>query len=178
MDEKKIKRINMLTLAFGIAFMPPIWAVVSPYIGISTGAVALICAGLYVANGNKREDALKITIGFLCGDVWAVLAIWIMEKLQFHPNVELYGTLFVLGGLAVIIGESMPKIIFVPSWLCGWAIGLTIMGPMSVSAIGTLPIQIGVAMIAGVVYVGIGVDALQKKLVKILCQKYENKNSQ
>ena len=93
----------MLTLAFGIAFMPPIWAVLSPYLGVSTGAVALICAGLYVANGNKRKDALKIAVGFLCGDLWAVLAVWIMETLPFHPNVELYGTLFVLGGLAVLI---------------------------------------------------------------------------
>ena len=80
----------MLALAFGIAFMPPIWAVLSPYLGVSTGAVALICAGLYVANGNKRKDALKITVGFLCGDLWAVLAVWIMETLSFHPNVERY----------------------------------------------------------------------------------------
>lgn len=42
------------------------------------------------------------------------------------------------------------------------------MGPLKVSEIGTLPIQIGVAMIAGVVYVGIGVDALQKFLIKKL----------
>ena len=46
MEEKREKRIRMLTLAFGIALMPPIWAVLSPYMGISTGAVALICAGL------------------------------------------------------------------------------------------------------------------------------------
>ena len=171
MEDKKRKSINMLTLAFGIAFMPPIWAVVSPYIGVSTGAVALICAGLYVANGNKRSDALKIAIGFLLGDLWAFLAVSIMEALQFNPNVELYCTLFVLGGLAVIIGETVNKYIFVPSWLCGWAIGLTIMGPMKVAEIGTLPIQIGVAMIAGVVYVGIGVDMLQRFLVKIFIKE-------
>ena len=168
MDQKKEKQIQKLTLAFGIALLPPIWAVLSPYIGVSTGAVALICAGLYVANGNKRCDAFKIAVGFLCGDIWAVLAIWIMESLSFHPNVELYVTLFVLGGVAVLIGESVPKYIFVPSWLCGWAIGLTIMGPMSIHAIGTLPIQIGAAMIAGVVYVGIGVDAFQKFLIQKL----------
>lgn len=167
-EEKKVKKINMLTLAFGIAFMPPIWAVVSPYIGVSTGAVALICAGLYVANGNKRADALKIAIGFLLGDLWAFIAVNVMGAMNFNPNAELYGTLFVLGGLAVIIGETFPKFIFVPSWLCGWAIGLTIMGPMKVAEIGSLPIQIGVSMIAGVVYVGIGVDALQKFLVKRL----------
>ena len=158
----------MLTLAFGIAFMPPIWAVLAPYIGVTTGAVALICAGLFVANGNKRSDALKISIGFLCGDIWAVIAVWIMETMNFNPNVELYGTLFVMGGLAVIIGESLSKFIFTPAWLCGWAIGLTIMGPMQIAQIGTLPVQIGVAMVVGVVYVGVGVDAFQKMLVKIL----------
>lgn len=166
MEEKRENRIRMLTLALGIALLPPIWAVLSPYMGISTGAVALICAGLYVANGNQRKDAWKITIGFLCGDLWAALAVWLMEALPFHPNAELYGTLFVLGGLAVIIGETFSKYIYVPSWLCGWAIGLTIMGPMKMQDIGTLPLQIGAAMIAGVVYVGIGVDAFQKMLLK------------
>lgn len=166
MIEKKIKIINMITLAIGIALLPPIWAVFAPYIGVSTGAVALICAGLYVTRGNKKEDALKITVGFLAGDIWAVIAIWIMEKLSFHPDVELYLTLFIMGGLAVLIGETFDKIIFTPTWLCGWAIGLTIMGPMKIAEIGTLPVQIGVAMITGVVYVGIGVDAFQKILLR------------
>lgn len=165
------KKINILTLALGIALLPPLWAVLAPYLGVSTGAVALICAGVYVTNGNKRKDAFKIGAGFLLGDLWAVLVVWIMEKLSFHPNVELYITLFVLGGLAVIIGESFSKYIFTPSWLCGWAIGLTIMGPMQVIELGTLPIQIGAAMIAGVVYVGIGVDAFQKALIRILTKK-------
>lgn len=45
-DETKLKRINKLALAFAIAFMPPIWAVLSPYVGIQTGAVALIAASM------------------------------------------------------------------------------------------------------------------------------------
>ncbi len=167
-DKKRERLVNMLTLAFGIAFMPPIWAVLAPYIGISTGAVALICAGLYVANGNKRKDALKISVGFILGDLWAVLATWIMEVLPWNPNVELYITLFVMGGLAVIIGETVNRFIFTPAWLCGWAIGLTIIGPMKIAEIGTLPIQIGAAMLAGVLYVGVGVDAFQKLLIKLI----------
>ena len=91
-----------------------------------------------------------------------------MEKMSWNPDIELYLTLFVLGGLAVLIGENFSKYIFTPSWLCGWAIGLTIMGPMTINCLGTLPIQIGVAMIAGVVYVGIGVDAFQKLLIKMI----------
>ena len=34
--------------------------------------------------------------------------------------------------------------------------------------IGTLPIQIGVAMLVGVIYVGVGVDAFQGMLVRRL----------
>lgn len=163
--EMDLRKVNMRTLAFGIAFMPPIWAVAAPHIGVSVGAVALICAGLYVTNGNKREDALKIAAGFIAGDVWAVAAIWIMETLSWNPDVELYLTLFVMGGLAVLTGETFPKVFYTSAWLCGWAIGLTIMGPMKISELGMLPVQIGAAMIAGVFYVGIGVDAFQKFLI-------------
>ena len=139
----KKDKMPMLILAFLIAALPPIWAVVSPYIGVTTGC-----------------------LGFIAGDIWAVLAVFIMEKLSLSPNVELSATLFVLGALAVCIGETFAKFLFTPSWLCGWAIGLTIMGPMSVKSLGTLPIQIGIAMVVGVVYVGMGVDACQKLLLK------------
>ena len=164
MEDKQKKTVNMLTLAFGIAFMPPIWAVLAPFIGIGTGSVALICAGLFVANGNRRQDTVKISVGFLLGDLWAYIAVWVMETLQWNPNVELYVTLFVMGGLAVIISETFSSVISTPSW----AIGLTIMGPMQMDGIGTLPIQIGVAMLVGVIYVGVGVDAFQGMLVRRL----------
>lgn len=130
--------------------------------------MALICAGLFVASGNRRQDTIKISIGFLLGDLWAYIAVRVMETQQWNPNVELYITLFVMGGLAVIIGETFSRMIFTPSWLCGWAIGLTIMGPMKVNQIGTLPIQIGAAMLAGVLYVGVGVDAFQRMMVRRL----------
>ena len=138
MDEKRRQK---LTLALGIALLPPIWAVLAPVIGVTTGAVALICAGLYVA---------------------------------LNPNVELYCTLFLMGGLAVLIGESLPRFIYTPAWLCGWAIGLTIMGPLKVAEIGTLPIQIGAAMLAGVFYVGVGVDAFQKWLLRLWGRHEQN----
>lgn len=171
MNEKQMKKLNMLSLAFGIALLPPVWAVAAPYIGVTTGGAALICAGLYVANGNRRQDAFKIAAGFLLGDLWAVLAIWIMEVLPWNPDLELYATLFILGLFAVLIGETFSKAIFTPAWLCGWAIGLTIMGPLKPAQLGTIPIQIAAAMLVGVVYVGIGVDAFQKLLVRCLSKK-------
>ncbi len=97
-----------LTLAFCIALLPPIWAVLAPHIGVSTGAVALICAGLYVANENRSSDALKISIGFLLGDFWAWAALHIMDLMKWNPDLELFVTLFVMGGLAVLISGLAP----------------------------------------------------------------------
>ena len=97
--------------------------------------------------------------------------IFIMEKLQWHPMLELFLTLFFMGGIAVLIGETLGRFIFTPAWLCGWAIGLTIMGALPVAELGSLPWQIAAAMLAGVFYVGICVDLFQKWLLKLLKKK-------
>ncbi len=159
---KKLTR-PVWTLALCIALFPPLWAVLAPYIGVQTGAVALICAGVYNASTEKRR-ALRMSLGFLAGDAWAVLALWTMEKLPWNPNIELFATLFVLGGCAVLIASLLPKIFNLPAWLSGWAIGLTIMTPMGFLQIGTVPIQIGIAMLVGVWYVGVLIDAIHSLL--------------
>lgn len=163
----KEKWINVFTLAFTVALLPPIWAVLSPYIGVTVGAVALICAGLFACLGNDIKKAIPVSMGFVLGDVWAVVALQIMAHSPLNPNLTLYLTLFVLGGLAVIIGSIGEKVIFVPAWLAGWAIGLTIMGPMDIKLIGSMVPQIAVAMLAGVWYVGVVGDLFQKLLIKI-----------
>ena len=168
---KQKRTMETLTLAFCIALFPPIWAVIAPYMHVNTGAVALICAGLYVANGNQSSDAGKISIGFLLGDFWAVVALKIMNEMKLNPNVELFLTLFILGGLAVLISACVPRWISTPAWLCGWAIGLTILTPMGWDHLGSTPIQIAAAMLVGIWYVGVFVDIVQKKMVKGLKKK-------
>ena len=163
----KEKWINALTLAFTVALLPPIWAVLSPYIGVTVGAVALICAGLFACLGNNIKKAIPVSLGFLLGDAWAVIALTIMAHGSLNPNLTLYLTLFVMGGLAVILGTIGEKAIFVPAWLAGWAIGLTIMGTMDVAAVGSMPLQIAAAMLAGVWYVGVVGDLFQKMLIKV-----------
>lgn len=152
----------------GIALLPPLWSVLAPYIGISTGAVALICAGVYVTNGNKLEDGLKIMIGFWCGDLWALLVLKLMNIINLNPGLELFVILAILGFLAVVIGSVLEKIIFLPAWLCGWAIGLTIMSSMDVSNLSGIFIQIAAAMAVGVWYVGAGVDLFSRCILRKL----------
>ena len=153
-----------LTLALLIALLPPLWAVLAPTLGVQTGAVALICAGVYVAAGNDRKKALPMSLGFLAGDAWAVGALWVMELLPFGGNGNLFVTLCLMGALAVLIASALPQVFFLPAWLCGWAIGLTVMGPMELKLLGTTPLQIAAAMLVGVWYVGVALDAVHRKI--------------
>jgi hypothetical protein len=157
---------NTLTLAFCIALFPPIWAVLAPYLHVQVGPVALICAGLYVANGDRVADAPRISVGFLLGDLWAWLAVHILAVLPCNPDLALFATLFVLGGLAVLISAALPRFIFCPSWLCGWAIGLVILNAQPIADATSYALQIAVAMLAGVWYVGAFVHAVQQAMLR------------
>lgn len=172
---RKEKKKQMLVTALGIAVLPPLWAVAAPYAGVKTGAAALICAGVYAANGNKREDGLKIMAGFWCGDLWAVLALKTMMLLNWNENLELFFILAVFGALAVILASLLERFLFLPAWLCGWAIGLSLMTPESLSTDKTLPIQIGAAMAVGVWYVGAGVEWFTALLIG---RKRDGKNKE
>ena len=152
----------MLTLALLIAVMPPAWAVLSPYIGISVGPIALICAGIYGTNGNKFEDAHKIALGYLAGDIWALIAFEIMAHTPINPDLTLFLTLAVFGFILVVISSTWPNIIHMPSWLTGWAIGMLTMNLDTSTPIISLTVQIAFAMLVGVYYVGALLDKVHR----------------
>ena len=162
----KTDRKEVLTLAALIAVLPPLWAVLSPYIGISVGPVALICAGIYATNGNKFEDAHKIALGYLAGDIWALIVFEIMAHTPFNADLTLFLSLAVFGFILVIISSEWANIIHMPSWLTGWAIGMLAMNLDKTTPVLSLTVQIGVAMLAGVYYVGALLDKIHKMLNK------------
>ena len=107
-----------LALAISIGLLPPIWAVVSGHLGITCGAVALICAGIFVTAGNKVELGLPMSLGFLLSDLMAVCAIWLMENLPFPGDGNTFITLAVLGFLAVLLCTRLEKVFFLIKVLC------------------------------------------------------------
>lgn len=161
-----MKKKEIITLALLIALMPPAWAVLSPYIGISVGPVALICAGIYATNGNKFEDAHKIALGYLAGDIWALIAFEIMAHTPINADLTLFLTLAVFGFILVIISARFENIIHMPSWLTGWAIGMLTMNLDTSTPVMSLTVQIAVAMLAGVYYVGALLDKVHRLLNK------------
>lgn len=151
-----------LALAISIGLLPPLWAVVSGRLGITCGAVALICAGIYVTNGNKVEDGLRISLGFILSVLMAIAAIWCMENLPFGGELNTFVTLAVIGFLAVLLCTHLEKVFFLPAVLSGWAVGLTVMGPLGFANLGTMPLQVGISMLAGVWYAGWAVDVFAR----------------
>ena len=161
-----MNRKEVLTLALLIAIMPPAWAVASPYLGNSVGPVALICAGIYAANGNKFKDAHKIALGYLAGDIWALISFEIMAQTPINPDVTLFLTLAVMGFVLVLISSRFSNIIFMPSWLAGWAIGMLTMNLDTMTPVLSLTVQIAAAMLIGVYYVGALLDKVHRILNK------------
>jgi len=161
-----MNRKETLTLALLIAVMPPAWAVISPYLGNTVGPVALICAGIYATNGNKFKDAHKIALGYLAGDIWALIAFEIMAHTPINPDLTLFLTLAVFGFILVVISSRFSNIIHMPSWLTGWAIGMLTMNLDTSTPVMSLTVQIAVAMLVGVYYVGALLDKVHRILNK------------
>ncbi len=153
---------EILTLAVLIAILPPVWAVASPYLGNNVGPVALIAAGIYATNGNNFRDAHKIALGYLAGDIWALIANLIMAHTPFNADLSLFCTLAVLGFLVVVISCAAPDIVHMPSWLAGWAIGMLTMNLDHSTPVLNLTFQIGFAMLVGVYYVGALLDKIHR----------------
>ena len=161
-----MNRKEIITLALLIAILPPIWAVASPHFGISVGPIALICAGIYAANGNSFGDAHRIALGFLAGDIWALLVTLIMSHTPLNADLTLFFALAVFGFLAVLFSCAFPKLFHMPAWLAGWAIGMLTMNLDTATPLTSLTLQIAVSMLAGVYYVGALLDKIHKMINK------------
>lgn len=168
--EKKGKLAGLLILGFLIGFLPTVWGIVATAAGVKTGTVALIAAGIFAANGNKYEDAIKVILGFWLGDLWSVLTVLMMGNIGINPIAANFIVFIPMAMIAVAIGAIGNKIFYLPSILVGWAIGLTFIGTPG-AKIGTYPIQVAISELVGVLVVGIGVDLIQKSLVKPFVKK-------
>ena len=156
----KGKHREVLTLALLVAVLPPTWAVVSPYLGVHVGPIALITTGIYGANGNKLEDAAKISVGYIAGDIWSLIATVVMQKTPYNATLTLWTTLFILGFVAVVVSSNIPQYTYLPSWLAGWAIGMRTMNLDATTSLLRLFLEIAAAMLVGVYYVGALIDKI------------------
>lgn len=159
-------RKEIISLALLIGLLPPLWAIASSHLGNSVGAIALICAGLYVANGNVFADSHRMAIGFILGDFWSLITNSIMRSVSGNTDIYLFLVLFILGFAAVLIAHRLNRYIYLPSWLSGWAIGMLAMSLDTITPLTSLAVQIAIAMLVGVYYVGALLDKIHRTINK------------
>lgn len=133
------------------------WAVLSPKFGVETGAVALISAGIFTAEGNSPKNALKIILGLLIGVPWGIIALK-FTLLPGNRSVNQFLILCVLGAVSILICgfTIIGKYVDSTAWLSGWAISILVLGHEAVSDWHWLPLHLSLSMIAGVYLIGVG----------------------
>lgn len=152
-----------LANAVAVALLPPIWACLASSLGLTTGAVALICAGL-VQIPNERP--LYLVIGLWMGILWGNLVSRFLALLPASQQlIGQFGALFCLGFL-VVIGHQLWQGFSIVGWLTGWAITLQILSGLPQTNWLRTSFEIGIAMLAGIYYIGFGVPYVTKRLTK------------
>lgn len=147
---------TLATAAF-IAIIPPLWAVISPTFGIETGAVALICAGVFTAEGNHADRAFKIMVGLLIGIPWGMIALWLTPFPGLH-SLNQFLNLCVLGAISILIcgWTRVGQYVDSTAWLVGWAITILVLGHEKLADWHWLPLHLALSMIVGVYLIGVG----------------------
>ena len=104
--------------------------------------------------------------GYLAGDIWSYAVTVLMASTPFNPDLTLFVLLAVFGFLAVVISQNLPSLFHMPSWLAGWAIGMLTMNLDKTTPLLSLTVQIGVAMLVGVYYIGALIDKIHRIINK------------
>lgn len=137
-----------------ISLLPAIWSVVAGFAGISTAAVAMISATLYVIVVKTTADAVRMSVGFVLGVVTAVLSLTIISMLPLNFMVSLTVVMIVMVALVIIVQSFIPKIADLFSWLCGFAVAMTVFGIAAPEQMMTLAWQLVISMLAGIWWIG------------------------
>ncbi|ALR90437.1 hypothetical protein ATN24_18500 [Clostridium butyricum] len=166
MERKMTEKIkNAMPLAISIGLLPPLWAVVSSWVGIEFGWVALACGGIYVAAGDDVKNGPGITLGFLLGCIWGYIANKCMQITGINQNLLVFLVLCIMGFVCVILAMTVfEKAVYLPAWLGSWAVALGIFGQTPQADMLENFIKLLIAMLAGVWYIGAFNNYFQKFL--------------
>lgn len=97
-----------------------------------------------------------------------IIASYIISVTSINKDITIFCVLFILGGCAVLISSTrLMKYVYLPAWLSGWAITLGILGDIPFSNWNVIVISIGISMLTGVLYLGVGILKFQEIISKI-----------
>ncbi|MGE5372975.1 MAG: NAD(P)H-dependent oxidoreductase [Solirubrobacterales bacterium] len=165
------KSKTVLLLACSVAIFVPIWGTFHGLLGIKTAWAAFASAALFFAAGHELKSAPKVAAGHLLGLVWGITMLTVLSLPQtqhFNPIAAAFATLLGLGVLAVIVTHLGADLLsHLPSLFSGWAVAVGALGPVPPSAWGRLPLDVLLALLVGVLVLGIGISQLHLLFMRL-----------
>jgi len=155
-----MRKIVLLALCVGI--FVSLWGTTHQYMGIVLAWPAFISAAVFFAAGHQLKDSFKVAIGHIIGLLWGISFLCLLKFSPFgvvDPQILLFLVLASLGFLAVIITHvGIDLFSHIPSLFSGWAITVAVLGGKNIALCGMDIIQIGLSMIMGIFFIGVGIS--------------------
>ena len=168
--ENRLKVKETLALLLSVGLVVPIWGTFHSVICIETTWPAFASSALFFAANSTIKDSGHIAFGHVIGVAWGVIFLNILNlpKLQlYNSNLVLFIKLSALGMLAVVVTNiGFPFLSHLPSLFSGWAITVGGLGNIALENWGSMPVDILLSTLAGVVIIGIGISFIQALLLK------------
>jgi hypothetical protein len=141
-------------LVVPIALLPAIWSVIAGFVGVTVPAVAMISATLYVILVKSIPDAVKMSVGFVLGVITAVISLMIIGALPIAPPVAIPLVMIVMVALVIIIQSFIGKYADLFSWLCSFAVSMTVFSLTPTDKMMGMAVQLIVSMLVGIWWIG------------------------
>ena len=168
---KKSNIIKMLLLALSVSIFVPIWGTFHSYIEINSAWVAFVSAAVFFAAGHNIREAVKVSLSHILGMFWGLAVLYIVDASLLNVNAILYMfmILAIFGfGSVVITNIGIRLISHTPSLFAGWAVAFAVFGGMPISEWKDSCLDVGAALVIGVLFVGVGISQFQMFLMKVL----------
>ena len=107
---------------------------------------------------NRKETLTLALLIAVMPPAWAVVSPYLGNSVG--------PVALICAGIYATNGNKFSNIIHMPSWLTGWAIGMLTMNLDKTTPVMSLTVQIAVAMLVGVYYVGALLDLVHRSLNK------------
>lgn len=184
---KKNNIIKMLMLALSVSIFVPIWGTFHAYIGINNAWVAFVSAAVFFAAGHNIREVVKVSLSHILGMFWGLAVLYIIDASLLNINVILYMfiVLAIFGFASVLITNiGISLVSHTPSLFAGWAVAFVVFDGMPISEWKGSCLDVGLALVIGVWFVGVGISQFQMLLIKVLkiddedTELAENRNEQ
>jgi len=168
----KRNTLKILFLALSVGIFVPIWGTFHNQIGVERGWIAFVSAAIFFAAGHKLKDIGNVIMTHLVGIIWGVASLMLLNSSTVKDGNTVLMSFLILSGFGVssvlVTNIGIKFISHTPSLFSGWAIAFAILGgTINTDKWSVICIDAAIAIVIGVIFIGVGISQLQHLLIKL-----------